>query len=252
MKILIANPNTSDAMTAMMVDEARRHCRPDTEIHGISADFGVPYIATRSEMAIAGYALLDTLARRHNGYDAVIVGAFCHAFVPAAKELMPVPVVGIAEAAMRAAQILGRRITIIGLGAPDRGANEDIIADLGMESHIASIRRLPLSGTQLTEDQAAADEMVIEQGKKAIEEDHADVLVLGGAAFAGMAERIATRVPVPAVSPVPNAIALVEVALRTGWRKPSKGASSPPAAKQTTGLSEELGGLFASAVAGNE
>ena len=72
-------------------------------------------------MAIAGYALLDTVARRHNGYDAVIVGAFCHAFVPATKELMPVPVVGIAEASMRAAQILGRRIAIIGLGAPDRG-----------------------------------------------------------------------------------------------------------------------------------
>ena len=183
MKILIANPNTSGAMTAMMVDEARSHCRPDTEVDGIPADFGVPYIATRSEMAIAGYALLDTLARRQRGYDAVIVGAFCHAFVPATKELMPVPVIGIAEAAMRAAQILGRRIAIIGLGTPDRGANEDIVADLGMREQIASIRRLPLSGTQLTEDQTAADEMVIQQGMQAVEENHADVLVLGGAAI---------------------------------------------------------------------
>lgn len=244
MKILLANPNTSETMTALMVDEARQHCRPDTVVDGLTAAFGVPYIATRSEMAIAGYALLDNLARHHRGYDAIIVGAFCHTLVPPVKELMPLPVVGIAEAGMRTAQIFGRRISIIGIGAPDRGANEEIIDELGMGPQIASIRRLPLSGTDLAKNQLNAEAVVIEEGQKAVDDDQADVLVLGGAAFAGMAERVADRLPVPVISPVPQAIALAEVTARTGWRKPTKGTFSPPSAKPTQGLGPELSLFF--------
>lgn len=50
---------------------------------------------------------------------------------------MPLPVIGIAEAGMR-------------------GANEVIIAELGIGPPIASIKRLPLSGTDLAEGQANA------------------------------------------------------------------------------------------------
>ncbi|MEM9439453.1 MAG: aspartate/glutamate racemase family protein [Pseudomonadota bacterium] len=246
MRILLANPNTSETMTKLMVNEARRHCRQDTEIVGLTADFGVPYIATRSEMAIAGYALLDVLARHHQGYDAIIVGAFCQALVPPAKELMPIPVIGIAEAGLRAAQIFGQRIAILGLGAPDRGANEAIITELGLEPHIASIRRLPLSGTDLAGGQADAEAKVIEEAHKAVEDDVADVLVFGGAAFAGMAERIADRLPAPAISPVPHAVALAEVAFKTGWRKASKGPFSPPSPKEIRGLSDDLRAFFQS------
>jgi len=32
----------------------------------------VPYIANRSEVAVAGFALLETLAQNHQNYDAII------------------------------------------------------------------------------------------------------------------------------------------------------------------------------------
>jgi Asp/Glu/hydantoin racemase len=197
MKILIANPNMSRTMVDLMVAEARQSCRPGTEVEGVAADFGVPYIATRSEMAIAGHALLDSLARHHQGYDAVIVGAFIQSIVAGAKELMPIPVIGLAEASLRAAQILGRRVSILGVGTPGRGANQDIISELRMDRDVVSVRPLPLSGTALATDQARADQVVIELGLAAVAEDNADVLVLGGAAFAGMAKRIAGQLSRP-------------------------------------------------------
>lgn len=245
MRILIANPNMTGAMTDLMVAEARRTCRPGCEIVGLSADFGVSYIATRSELAIAGHALLDSLARHHKGCDAVVVGAFCHGLVAAAKELMPIPVIGIAEAALRAAQLLGRRIAIIGIGARDRGANEEIISDLGMTADVVAVRRLALSGTELANHQARADDAVVRQGALAVDEDNADVLVLGGAAFSGMAERIAARLPVPVVSPVPYAVGLAELAVISHWRKPSAGTYSAPGAKPTLGLGDDLAAFFA-------
>lgn len=244
MKILIANPNMSRNMVDLMVAEARESCRPGTDVDGVAADFGVPYIATRSEMAIAGHALLDSLARHHQGYDAVIVGAFIQSIVASAKELMPIPVIGLAEASLRAAQILGRRVAILGVGTPGRGANQDIISELRMDKDVVSVRPLPLSGTELASDQARADKVVIELGLAAVAEDNADVLVLGGAAFAGMAKRIAGQLPVPVVSPVHFAIGLAELTVLSGWRKPREGTYSPPDEKPTKGLGPELSAFF--------
>lgn len=244
MRILIANPNMTQRMTDLMVAEARRFCRPDTEITGLSAAFGVSYIASRSEMAIAGYALLDNLAKHYHGYDAVIIGAFCHSFVDAAKELTPLPVVGIAEAGLRAALFFGRRIGLISIGDPGRAANEETATALCMNADVASVRLLNLSGTDLADDQRKADAEVVKLGLSAVAEDGADVLVLGGAAFAEMATRIAKDLPVPVISPVPFAVAIAEQAVLTGWRVPQAGAYAQPGPKPTRGLSDALAGFF--------
>jgi Asp/Glu/hydantoin racemase len=244
MRILIANPNVTQRMTDLMVAEARRHCRADTVITGVSAEFGVSYIANRSEMAIAGHALLDILARHHGDHDAVVIGAFCHSFVDAAKELVPKPVVGLAEAGMRAAQFFGKRISLISVGDRNRCANEEMVEDLNMTREVVSIRLLNLSGTDLANDQEKADDAVIATCRAAVEEDNADVVVLAGAAFAEMAGRIAGEVPVPVITPVPYAVAIAEQAVLTGWRVPTAGSYAQPGRKETKGLGEALSGYF--------
>ncbi len=244
MRLLIANPNMTSAMTDLMVDEGRQVCRSQTEVSGYTAEFGVSYIATRSEMAIAGHALLDGLARHHEHYDAVIIGAFCHGFVDAAKELTPLPVIGLAEAGMRAAQVFGKRITIIGIGGHDRGANQDIVRELQVGDHMASIRILPLSGTELTADQGRAETEIVKLGKLAVTEDHADTLVLAGAAFSGMATRLAPQLPVPVISPLAFAVGMAEAAFASGWRKASEGTYKAPGAKPNKGLTPELSRFF--------
>jgi Asp/Glu/hydantoin racemase len=244
MRILIANPNMNETMTSLMVAEARACCRPDTEISGLSAEFGVAYIATRAEMAIAGYALLDGLAKNYHDHDAVIIGAFCHSFVDAAKELVPLPVIGIAEAGMRAAQIFGKRVGLISVGAPGRAANEETVAGLGMQADVVSVRLLDLSGTDLANDQIKADGEVIKLGRRMVAEEEVDVLVLGGAAFAEMAGRIANELPVPVISPIPFAIAFAEQAVLGGWQVPTVGSFAQPGAKATAGLSSPLAEIF--------
>ncbi len=244
MRILIANPNMTQRMTDLMVAEARRFCRPNTEITGISAEFGVSYIATRSEMAIAGHALLDCLAKHHHDHDAVIIGAFCHSFVDAAKELIPKPVIGIAEAGMRAAQFFGKRISLIGIGDTNRCANEEIIESLHMERDVSSVRLLNLSGTDLADAQEEADAAVVALCREAVTADHCDVVVLGAAALAEMAGRIAGDVPVPVISPIPYAVAIAEQAVLSGWRVPAAGTYMPPGQKQTKGISDELSDFF--------
>jgi len=243
-KILVVNPNTSRAMLGRMLDEARASCCEGTQVSGAAAAFGVPQISTRAELALAGHALLDAIARHQAGHDAIVIGAFYHEFVPAAKELASVPVVGIAEAAMRAAQMLGRRVAILGLGAGDRGLMEDLAAELAMESMVVATRALPRTGAALLEDPGSAHDALVELGLACVREDRADVLVLGGAAFAGMAPPLAARLPVPVVSPVHYAVGLAELIVLAGWARPSAGAYAPPGPKATSGLGPELAALF--------
>ena len=245
MHILIANPNMTQRMTDLMVAEARQFCRPDTEISGVSAEFGVSYIGTRAEMAIAGYALLDCLAKHYRGYDAVIIGAFCHSFVDAGKELTPLPVIGLAEAGMRAAQFFGRRTGLISVGPLGRATNEETVASLGLQTSVTAVRLLDLSGTDLANDQPKADAEVVRLGLAMVAEDDADVLVLGGAAFAEMAGRIKGHLPVPVISPIPYAIALAEQAVLSGWCAPTAGTYAQPGPKATSGLSGQLSSFFA-------
>ncbi|GAB5377471.1 MAG: aspartate/glutamate racemase family protein [Acuticoccus sp.] len=243
MRLLIANPNTSDAMTALMVAEARALCRPATEIVGVTARTGVPYIATRAETALAASALLETLAQTHQSADAVVVGAFCPGLAPPPRELLPLPVVGLAEAGLRSAMHFGRRVGIVGVGTRERGMNEEIVREVGMERDVVAIERLPLTGTEILADPDAADEAAVAAGLRAVA-DGADVLVLGGAAFSGAAARIGPRLPVPVIAPLAFAIALAEMAVLTGWRKPTAGTFSRPRYGPLEGRSDALAALF--------
>ena len=76
MKILLANPNITEAVTDVMAAEARRSASPDVEITAATAQFGAQFIETRVEAAIASHALLDILAAEADGYHAAIVSAF--------------------------------------------------------------------------------------------------------------------------------------------------------------------------------
>jgi Asp/Glu/hydantoin racemase len=245
-RILVVNPNTSSDMLALLLAEARAACRPGTEVSGVAAEFGVPQIGNRVEMALAGHALLEVVARHAPGHDAVVVGAFYQALVPAVKELLPVPVIGLAEAALGAARLLGSRIAILGLGSSERGLMEELAAALGVSDALVGVRALPLSGAALMADPAGADAAVVALGLAAVGEDGADVLVLGGAAFAGMAARIAPKLPVPLVSPVGYAVGLAELVVLSGWRKPTVGAYAAPEAKSTIGLGAALASMFPS------
>jgi allantoin racemase len=75
MRILLANPNTSAAVTDAIAAAARSVASPWVEIKPVTARFGARVIATRTEAAVAEHAVLELLAREAEGCDAAIIGA---------------------------------------------------------------------------------------------------------------------------------------------------------------------------------
>lgn len=245
MRILFANPNTSQAMAQVMAVEARRIAGPDTRIDVCSASFGSAYISTRGEAAVAGHALLSSIAEHFDGHDAVIVGAFIvPAVTVAAKEMCPVPLIATGEAGLAAASLLGRTLSILSIGAPSRWMTEETVAATGLADRVVSIRDIGLSGTELTEDQARADARAIALSQAAVAEDRADVIVLGAGSMEGMARRIQPDLSVPVVSPVGAAVCMAEMITRMGLPKSSAGSHAQPSGITMANLDPALTQLF--------
>src|SRR5919202_130233 len=69
MRILVANANTTEAITTLCAEAARAAARPGTEIIPATPRFGPAVISSRAENAIAAHGLLSLLAE-HAGIAA--------------------------------------------------------------------------------------------------------------------------------------------------------------------------------------
>ena len=117
MKLLVINPNISHSVTALIAAEARRAASPGTEIMPVTAPFGVAYIETVSEATIGAYAAMTLYAEHGADCDAVLIAAFGDPGLAAVREIAPVPVIGIAQAAFAAAREIGPRFSIVAISA---------------------------------------------------------------------------------------------------------------------------------------
>ena len=76
-----------------------------------------------------------------------------------------------------------------------------------------------------------------------MEQDEADVVILGGAPLAGLAAKVADRVPVPLVDGVAAAVRQAEVVASLRVLKATAGTFRRPDAKAVVGVPRDSGGI---------
>jgi allantoin racemase len=230
-KILVINPNISESVTELIREEAVRVALPDTQITTATADFGVAYIETPAEAAVGGYAALTMLAEQYADYDAAIIAAFGDPGAMAAKEILPIPVIGLTEAALASAFLLGGRFAIVGISTRIGAWYCETVERLGLASRFAGYRGLRNEfsdvGSVHRDEQAALLEMCL----ACVTEDRADSIILAGAPLAGLARRVGSQVPVPLIDGVGSAVRMAEAIARAGFPARTTGAFSPPPQK---------------------
>lgn len=147
------------------------------------------------------------------GYNAVIIGCFFDPSVKAVREIAEIPVVACKEAALHTACMLGPKFSIIGPGgAPFAKLLTSSIREMGLTSRLASIRTIGLMVLDIEEDRKMTVDRLVEEGKRAIDEDGADVLVLGCTGLSDAAEeyKLQERVGIPVVDPLLAALKIAE------------------------------------------
>ena len=240
MRILVLNPNTSELITERLASTARKAAAPDTVIVPLTAQRGVPYIATRAEAQIGGAIALEMLAEHHRDVDAAIIAAFGDPGLFGARELFDLPVVGLAEASMLTACMLGRRFAIVTFARSLGPWYEDCVDMHGLGGRCAGVRMLDESFVSVSDVQEKNEDLLVKLANRAVTEDGADVIILGGAPLAGLADRVKDRIPVPVVDQMAAAVKQAEALVVLGARKAVSGTFRRPDAKPTIGIAKAL------------
>ena len=243
MRLLVANPNTSQSVTDRIAAVARDAASPGTVIRAVTAATGAPYLATRAEAVLGAAAVLELLAAHAGSADAAIVAAFADPGLGAAKELLSIPVVGMAEAAMLTACMLGRRFAIVTFAAALEPWYQECVEYNGLAGRSAGVFCLdePFADIAGVAEEKAARLVALCGTAVAA---GADVCILGGAPLAGLAAEVADQVPVPLVDGVAAAVRQAEALVALRPRKATAGTFRRPAPKPMIGGSAALRALF--------
>jgi allantoin racemase len=243
-KILLLNPNTTVGVTELLLAAAASVVSSGTELVTSTAPRGVPYIATRAEAQIGGAIALEMLASTASDIDAAVIGAFGDPGLFGARELFDIPVVGLAEAAMLTACMLGRKFSIVTFATALGPWYQECVSMHGLDARCAGIRTLDGSFRSISDVQAEKEDMLAALANKAVEQDGADVIILSGAPLAGLAAKISHRIPVPLVDPIAAAVKQAETLVTLKPRKATAGTFRRPDPKPTTGLAEPLAAII--------
>ncbi|WP_304615768.1 aspartate/glutamate racemase family protein [Paracoccus sp. (in: a-proteobacteria)] len=241
MHILIVNPNTSTSLTERMERAARCQIPADVTLSSRTAPRGFPYISNRAEAQVAGSVTLEMLARQGTGTDAAIVAAFGDPGARAARDLRPFPVIGVAEAAMHSAAMLGERFGILAFSRQMQGWYRDCVHQVGLERRFAGFRAPAVAPRSPDTAQEDLHDALLDCLRDCQDRDGADVVIVAGAPLAGFATLAAgeTRLPLvdPVIAALHQAVALSRLAARRGRHE----RDDP---KPSTGLDPELAALF--------
>src|SRR4051794_25539037 len=140
MRLLLVNVNTTESMTATIVEQARAVASAGTEITGATPWFGPSSVETPFECYLSAVGVLDCAYREAPGHDAVIVAGFGDPGRDALQDLLQMPVFDITDAALAVAAVLGRTFAVVTTLASTVAAIEDRVLLAGMRERCVGVR----------------------------------------------------------------------------------------------------------------
>jgi allantoin racemase len=231
LRITVVNPNTTAAMTEAIGACAR--AVTDAEVIAVNPAMGPASIESHYDEALAVPGLLQEIARADSlGSDGFVVACFGDPGLDAAREIAAGPVVGIAEAAMHVATLVGRSFGVVTTLSRTIGTANDLVARYGFRDRCVAVRACDIPVLELDAPYSAARAAVTELCRRTVEEDGADSIVLGCAGMADFCADVSRAVGVPVIDGVTAAVRLVEslVALRLTTSRRDEFAPPPPKA----------------------
>ncbi|MEV4427929.1 aspartate/glutamate racemase family protein [Streptomyces sp. R-07] len=205
--MVLINPNTSTATTAMMTAIARRTLGPALPVRGVTAARG-PRMLTDPEAlrAAAPEVLAAGLhAAARGDCAALLVAAFGDPGLAALRAATGIPVVGLGEAALLEAAAGGTPFGIATTTPLLADAIHARVTALGLADRYTGLRLTAGAPERLSAD----PELLLDRLERAVracaERDGARAVVIGGGPLGEAAEELRARCAVRVVAPIPAA-----------------------------------------------
>jgi allantoin racemase len=146
-------------------------------------------------------------------FHAIIIGCYSDPGFDALREMLTIPLIGPGAASLHLAAQLGTRIAVLTPSGRGYGRVAARFRALGIAPLLASVRGIGLSVMDLARQTPGALDKAAAAARVAVEQDGADVLVLGCMSMAflpDICDTLGRRVGVPVINPVIAALKTAE------------------------------------------
>ena len=174
------------------------------------------------------------LRAEEEGYDAVCIDTVSDSGMYGLRSRLKIPVIGPGQAAFHIAGILGHKFSIITMWDKWFHMYKKALSEYGLWNKLASMRSIntvPDPENLLADKKKEIFSKLEAESSKAIEEDGADVIVLGSTTMHQAHGYLAERLPVPVINPGLIAYKLCEVVLELGLSHSKHAFPSPQVIK---------------------
>lgn len=242
MRLMVLNANTTEFVTETVAAEARATLRSGAVVTGVTARFGAAVVRTRLDHAVATHAVVEAAARHANAADAILLGVSYDTGLDALREALAIPVVGMTEATIAMARMVGGRIGYLSLGARSTPLYRDALARHAIDRDLAGWRTVEAPAAYAPGAGAALD-AVLAATVEALAADGADVVVLLGAVLAGAAARLRDGAPVPVLDGGRCGALMAQAMAVLAAPKPRSGSFAAPQGGVMNGVDPALAAL---------
>ena len=212
MRIVIVNPNTTQAMTQTIAAAARQAASAATEIVAVQPSSGPASIEGVYDGALAVPGVIEEILRAEasGATDAYVIACFDDTGLDAARSAAIAPVVGIGEAAFHVASLVSNRFTVITTLARSVPIIERNLANTGLAARCARVRATDIPVLALDDPASNARARISDMIDAAIRDEGADGIVLGCAGMANLAADLSAAHRLPVIEGVSAATRLAE------------------------------------------
>lgn len=183
-KVLLINPNTSAAMTDRVLRIARASHGHTMQFEALTAQRGVSVVASRASYVVAAQSVLEIWAASSRKFDAIVVACFGDPGVAALRELTQIPVYGLAQSAIAAAQADTEGFAIVTAGPAWKLMLDELVQTWGHFATYKGTYAINATGMGAAEDPRRFRTM-IQTAIDTTQAKRVGTVVLGGAALAG-------------------------------------------------------------------
>jgi allantoin racemase len=211
MHILIINPNSDPDMTAAIQESAEAFARGDFEVTTLATPDAPRFLETYEDEVRSGPGMLRLLRENEAAFDAFVIACHSDTNLNAAREVTAKPVIGIGEASMRLASFLGHSFAVVTTHQHSIPGKLRQVRAYHLQDLMVTIR-----APDVGEEGWSDAELFMELSRRAVEEDAAEVIVLGCAGMSGMDRKIQEALHVPVLDGVVCALILASGFVRYG------------------------------------
>jgi len=211
MKILIINPNSDVNITEAIQRTAENFAQGAFEASCKPTPGAPLFIETYEDAIKAAPGMAKLVRENEDTFDAFIVACHSDPNLDAIKEMTRKPVVGIGEASMKIASMLGHRFSVISDNIHSIPNKELLVSQYLLKDALASVRAPQDKMRGLSDE-----EKYLQTAQLAMDKDMAEVIVLGCAAMTGLDKPLQDKLGVPVLDGIVCALIIASGLVKYG------------------------------------